>query len=142
MLRSTTPPCPHHVPDNFITFHFRAPGRNDIVSAPFVAMEFPCLVNEHWDSSCPIQFCVGHTQAHTQAQEAHSSSPNFLFFFSSCSLSTLFLFCEHAVQKKLNYFKCHEIFVIFFLLQSSLRLAFLAEIILLCTCTKVLNTCE
>ena len=95
MLRSTTPPCPHHVPDNFITFHFRAPGRNHIVSVPFEAMEFPCLVNEHWDSSCPLQFCLGHKQAHTQAQTHFS-----FFIFSSCCLSALFLFCDHAVQKK------------------------------------------
>ena len=47
--------CPHHVPDNFITFHFRAPGRHHIVSVPFEAMEIPCLVNEHCESSCPLQ---------------------------------------------------------------------------------------
>ena len=109
---NNTSSCLHHVLDNFITFHFRALGRNHIVSVPFEAMEIPCFVIEHWDSSCPLQSRLGHKQAHTQAQaqgqaKAHTPLllPNF-FFCLSCSLSALFLFCNHAVQKKkLNYFK-------------------------------------
>ena len=83
--------CPHHVLDNFITFHLRAPGRKHIVSAPFEAMEIPCFVNEHWGSSCPLQLCLGHKQAHTQAQ-AHSSSPKFLFLSLLSFSSVIMLF--------------------------------------------------
>ena len=100
MVKNNTSFYPHHVLDNFITFHFRAPGRNHIVSAPFEAMEFPCLVNEHWDSSCPLKFCLGHKQAHTQAQ-AHSSSPNFLFLnhvLSLLSFSSAILLFKKKTQ--------------------------------------------
>ena len=92
--------CPHHVPANFITFHFRAPGRNHIVSAPFEAMEFPCLVNEHpclvnehRDSSCPLQFCLGHkASTHTGTGTGTSKGTHFFFcpiMLSLCSLSLL-----------------------------------------------------
>ena len=91
--------CPHHVLDNFITFHLRAPGRNHIVSVPLEAMEIPCFVNEH--------FCLGtqtithiNTSTGTSKGTHSSSSPKFLFFCLSCSLSDHFLFCDHAVKKK------------------------------------------
>ena len=103
--------CPHHVLDNFITFHLRAPGRNHIVSVPLEAMKIPCFVIEHWGSTCPLQLCLGHKQAHTQAQAHFFSQISFFFVYHVLSLITFSSVIMLFKKKGSIISNCHWNFV-------------------------------
>ena len=113
MLRSTTPlfvliMC------LIISSHFTSEHRAEITSCQHHLRQWNFLVLSMNTGIPPVRSSSAldtnkHTQAQAQGQaKAHTPLllPNF-FFCLSCSLSALFLFCDHAVQKKkLNYFKC------------------------------------